>query len=451
MFLKPNKRHMAKRFTDTEKWKKPFIRGLTPELKLLWFYILDDCDISGLWQKDLEIAEIRAGVKFNEAEIMKAFEDQIILIDAGEKWFIPSFLEFQYGSQLSKANNIFKSIDKILTKHNLYQYLQIEITDLGTTISAYRGRISQRLKDQILLDAEFVCQYCSEQKPKKELVVDHFFPLKKGGDNSDDNLVCACLRCNSHKSDILPDVFLAMSHQFLKPTEKIKNILNTYIKKLKGAIKPLLGPKDKDRDKDMVKDKDKVVESKQILFIDFWTLYDKKIGKKGELELKWNSLSASDRAAIMAHIPNYIIAQPNKKFRKNPATFLNDRAWDDELIFETKKQQELPIGPPISIEELYIKFKNLKPIANKIRVDHFNCLVSKGMVPDSLIRFAKKKRANQLSGSNKGEDLRLMEAYNTGKDSIETEMDKTNLRIICVLEVFRNLKETGAEAVFNGN
>ncbi len=247
---------MGKRFTDSDKWKKPFIRNLSVEHKLLWFYILDDCDVAGLWEVDIDVAEIKIGFKIDKKNALLAFENKIIEIDNGSKWFIPSFLEFQYGSQLSKANNIFRSIEKVLDKYNLYDYLNVEIVDSGTTTSALRGRLSQKTKDSIYLESEFICQYCSEQKPKAELVVDHFIPLNKGGDNSDENLVCSCVRCNSHKTDSAPDFFLAKNHSFLRPTEKVKNLLKAYNNNLKGGFSTLLGTKDKDKDKDKEMDKD---------------------------------------------------------------------------------------------------------------------------------------------------------------------------------------------------
>ncbi len=234
---------MGKRFTDTDKWKKPFLKNLTPELKLLWFYILDDCDIAGLWQVDFDVAQIRTGCKFDSEKVLNSFGDHIIILDEGNKWFIPSFLEFQNGSQLSKTNNIFKSIDKILTKYDLYQFLEIEITETGTTIGAMRGRISQKTKDRIILESEFICQYCSEQKTKNELVIDHFIPLKKGGNNDDENLICSCIRCNSHKTDLMPDDFLSRQLVFLHPSEKIIS-LN---KKLKAPISTLSGTKVMDK------------------------------------------------------------------------------------------------------------------------------------------------------------------------------------------------------------
>ena len=108
---------MAKRFTDTEKWKKPFIRGLQAPYKLLWLYICDDCDHAGIWQVDIEVAQIRVGEKLDEQQALKFFGDKIVPIENGTKWFIPSFVEFQYPSGLSANNKAHVGIIKILEKY----------------------------------------------------------------------------------------------------------------------------------------------------------------------------------------------------------------------------------------------------------------------------------------------------------------------------------------------
>jgi hypothetical protein len=110
---------MAKRFTDTEKWKKPFIRGLQGAYKLLWLYICDDCDHAGVWQVDIDVAKIRIGEKIDLKEAIKSFEDKIIIFDNGNKWFIPSFIEFQYPSGLNPDNRAHSSIIYLLDKYNL--------------------------------------------------------------------------------------------------------------------------------------------------------------------------------------------------------------------------------------------------------------------------------------------------------------------------------------------
>lgn len=74
-----------------------------------------------------------------------------------------------------------------------------------------------------------------------------------------------------------------------------------------------------------------------------WNLYDKKVGCKERLEKKWNSMSKKDRKAATEYIPLYVISQPNKQYRKNFQTFLNQRGWEDELIGATP--------PPAAVNE----------------------------------------------------------------------------------------------------
>lgn len=109
---------MAKRFTDTDKWKKPFIRGLEAPLKLLWFYILDDCDHAGIWQVDKEIAEIKIGIKIDLDFAIKQFANHIYVFDDGCKWYIPDFIEFQYG-ELNEQNRVHKSILDIHKRYKI--------------------------------------------------------------------------------------------------------------------------------------------------------------------------------------------------------------------------------------------------------------------------------------------------------------------------------------------
>jgi len=112
---------MPKRFTDTDKWKKPFIRGLQGAYKLLWFYILDDCDHAGIWQVDFEVARIRTGEQIDKQSAINAFGDRIEIFAEGSKWFLRDFIEFQYG-QLSDKNRMHLSVINILTKNNIGAY-----------------------------------------------------------------------------------------------------------------------------------------------------------------------------------------------------------------------------------------------------------------------------------------------------------------------------------------
>jgi len=114
---------MARRMTDTEKWKKAFLRGLDAPCKLLWFYICDDCDHAGIWNVDAEVAEIRTGEKIDFKKAISMLGDKIIIFDDGKKWFIPSFVEFQYPKGLNPSNKAHASVINILKKHSLLKYL----------------------------------------------------------------------------------------------------------------------------------------------------------------------------------------------------------------------------------------------------------------------------------------------------------------------------------------
>lgn len=69
-------------------------------------------------------------------------------------------------------------------------------------------------------------------------------------------------------------------------------------------------------------------------FKDFWNEYDKKVGDQEKIKKKWEKLSQAEKLNVMDYIPNYKSCEPDKKFRKNPDTFFNNKSWNDELIFK---------------------------------------------------------------------------------------------------------------------
>ncbi|MEE2907959.1 MAG: HNH endonuclease [Planctomycetota bacterium] len=48
------------------------------------------------------------------------------------------------------------------------------------------------------------CQYCGRRFPVSELSIDHVNPVSRGGGNTWENLVCACVRCNTRKGNRTP-------------------------------------------------------------------------------------------------------------------------------------------------------------------------------------------------------------------------------------------------------
>lgn len=136
---------MANRYTDTNKWKKNFLKSLPAAYKLLWLYICDDCDHAGIWHVDFEVAAIRLGETVQERVALEAFGEKIISFDRGEKWFIPSFIEFQYPGGLDPKNRAHASVIKILQK---YQLIDGSFKTLTRPLEGYKDKVMDRDKDK---------------------------------------------------------------------------------------------------------------------------------------------------------------------------------------------------------------------------------------------------------------------------------------------------------------
>lgn len=67
-------------------------------------------------------------------------------------------------------------------------------------------------------------------------------------------------------------------------------------------------------------------------FNQFWYLYDKKsCNYPGTLKI-WMQMSDADRTAALDFTSTYLRLEPTRKYRKNPATYLHERLWEqDEL------------------------------------------------------------------------------------------------------------------------
>lgn len=108
---------MPKRFTATEKWSDPWFRGLSPLHKLGYLYLLDNCDVAGVVDLDIVLANFQVGDTLDWEHLIEAAAGRIIRLDCGKLW-LTKFIGFQYGV-LTEANCMFAPIHKILEKYSL--------------------------------------------------------------------------------------------------------------------------------------------------------------------------------------------------------------------------------------------------------------------------------------------------------------------------------------------
>jgi hypothetical protein len=85
-------------------------------------------------------------------------------------------------------------------------------------------------------------------------------------------------------------------------------------------------------------------ESDIFSFEKVWELYGKK-GNRKTCERKWNALENHCRQQAIGHIPVYVESTPDKQFRKNFETYINQECWNDEIVKKnTDTQQILPFN-----------------------------------------------------------------------------------------------------------
>lgn len=109
---------MAKRFTDTEKWKRDWYLNLTPTEKVFWSYLCDVCSPAGIWNVSWKSAEFHVGGKLDKRKIEETFAKQIVPIDSGRKWFLVDFVAFQY-KHLNPNNPAHKGAIEELQRYSL--------------------------------------------------------------------------------------------------------------------------------------------------------------------------------------------------------------------------------------------------------------------------------------------------------------------------------------------
>lgn len=158
-----------KRFTESEKWKNRWFRRLSLAQKCLWSYICDNCDQAGVIDIDFDLASFQIGSKVTPKDI-EAFGKRIIQLD-GEKYWIRSFVQFQYG-KLSEACKPHMPVFAALAKHGIDLSMVEQNACSSESISSdVKARLSDRLSKPIqkpLNDSPIASERLQEKEEEKD-------------------------------------------------------------------------------------------------------------------------------------------------------------------------------------------------------------------------------------------------------------------------------------------
>lgn len=135
---------MAKRFTDTEKWRDEWWGSLPNDYRMIWLYLVDSCSIAGIWKKDFRGLNFNCNTKITESEFLEVFSSRVI--DKGNFFFIPKFLRFQCPKGLNSKKPAIVSIIKELQLNNLIETVN---ESLGNDFLIIKGKGEGKGKDKV--------------------------------------------------------------------------------------------------------------------------------------------------------------------------------------------------------------------------------------------------------------------------------------------------------------
>lgn len=129
--------------TDTNKWEDPFFSNLTSKMKLVWFYLLDKCDHAGIIEFSERVFSFNLGEKITKEEILESFSDKIYVTEKG-KWFLKTFVSFQY-KELNQKSNPKKAVIDRLQKENIPVEFYSSLLTLNEPLNNHYPTLDQPL------------------------------------------------------------------------------------------------------------------------------------------------------------------------------------------------------------------------------------------------------------------------------------------------------------------
>jgi hypothetical protein len=228
-----------KRFTDADKWEDGWFCDQPSPVKLFWLYLCDRCDMAGVWEVNWKLAAFHIPDVQREL-IESVIGSRVVALDGGRKWFIPSFLRFQYGGSLKSSVRPQFSAICALRRHG------VDLDDCGSEVledgrPVNRNAISPSTRARVIERCGNKCSYCGISGLKAEMTMDHVMPISKGGDGRIENLTAACRPCNSSKSNKIITVSEQYPSSCLTVKDKDKD-KDKEVSSLSNAESQTVGP-----------------------------------------------------------------------------------------------------------------------------------------------------------------------------------------------------------------
>ncbi len=136
---------MAKRFITTTIFEDPWYMDLPSKYKLFWLFLITNCDHAGIWQVNYKLAAFYVGEHLEPGECERIMKGRIVKIEGDKYWFIPKFIEFQYGTVLKNTNKAVEKVIKTIHRYHLTAFLP-NVTIEGTQKQGAKKELGSSLQ-----------------------------------------------------------------------------------------------------------------------------------------------------------------------------------------------------------------------------------------------------------------------------------------------------------------
>ena len=139
---------MAKRFTDTEKWKDDWYLSINNDTRIVYQWLIDNCDIAGMIRKEFTMLNYCCHAQLDEHKLLAMFKDKVF--ECGGFFFIPTFVKHQYPRGLNSNKPAVVAARLLLEKHSEIPIIR---ESLGNHYKMIKDKDKDKDKDKEVVKA----------------------------------------------------------------------------------------------------------------------------------------------------------------------------------------------------------------------------------------------------------------------------------------------------------
>ena len=141
---------MSYRVTNTEKWNDTWFSTLTPNGKLLFFFLVENCDNAGFYEVNRKFLLFYTGLSEDDLrDAILELKKMYVKSNDGLRIWIKNFLKYQKKTPLNFSNNSHKQIIGII-QDNLLNEQKFKGCALLNSMLPVELQISKRKKREVI-------------------------------------------------------------------------------------------------------------------------------------------------------------------------------------------------------------------------------------------------------------------------------------------------------------